>query len=139
MSANHQHSLAELQQALTQWRSHRRGGSIPVWIRTQVVGLLAHHRASEIKAVLRLNHEMLKQWQAQYTGPSDPPPATLPSEFVTLPSLTSDPCEEPQETVLSLTLSRQASDGSTVSIAGSLSWGQWHQALRLLSAGEASR
>ena len=127
MSANRQLSLAELQQALAQW------------IRAQVLGLLDQHRANEIKVTLGINHGMLKQWKAQCNSPSGTHQAVAPSEFVALLPLGCGGCEASRERVLALTLSRHGSDGSTVSVSGTLSWGEWHQALRLLSAGEASR
>lgn len=139
MSTNRRYSLVELQQELAQWRSHRQGGRIPQWIRAQAVGLLEQHQASEIKSVLRINHEMLKQWQAQCNSAISADQAVQPPSFVALPPLVSEQGEEPRERALALTLSRQASDGSVVSVAGTLSWGQWHEALRLLSAGEVSR
>jgi hypothetical protein len=139
MSTNRQRSLVELEQALAQWRSHRQGGRIPPWIRAQAVGLLGQHRASEIKAALGINHGMLKRWRAQCNGMMGTDHAVEPPDFVALPP--QGPCqgEAPRERALSLTLSRHAGDGSAVSVAGTLSWDQWHQALRLLSAGEVLR
>jgi hypothetical protein len=139
MSTNRQLSLVELQQELAQWRSHRQGGSIPQWIRAQVLGLLDQHRANEIKVALGINHGMLKQWKAQCDSTSGAHQAVLQSDFVALPPLVSGAGEALGERVLALTLSRHGSDGSTVSVSGTLSWGEWHQALSLLSAGEASR
>ena len=136
MSTNHRVSLAELDQALTQWRTHRQGQCIPQWIRAQAVALLEQHRPCEIKAALGINHRTLKQWQAQCNSPSACADQTAQRPaFVALPVLA---LSEP-ETMLSFTLTRHGGDGSAVSVAGTLSWGQWHQALRLLSAGEVLR
>ena len=133
MSTNHRLSLAALEQALAQWRSDRQGRCIPQWIRAQAVGLLGQHRASEIKAALGINHRTLKQWQTQCSDVSACADQMVQRPaFVALPALE---LSEP-ETMLSFTLTRHAGDGSAVSVAGNLSWGQWQQALRLLTAGE---
>lgn len=137
MSPNHPLSLAELEQALAQWRSHRQGRSIPSWIRAQAVALLGQHRASEIQAVLGINHGMLKRWQADTDRARGADPVEPLAGFVTLPPWESSQGKEPREGALALTLSRQARDGSSVSVSGTLSWAQWHQALRLLTAEEA--
>ena len=52
-------SLAEVQSAFEAWRKHRPTRSTPPALRAQAVGLLAHHRISEVMNALHVDHRRL--------------------------------------------------------------------------------
>jgi hypothetical protein len=123
MSKKNGLNLADVQQAFAHWRRERPTYSVPAALRAQAVGLLAEHRISDVVTALRLDHRRLSRWRRELAASATP----AVSEFVALPLV---PVAAPA--ALALTLTRQASDGSTLSIAGALDAGQWRWALTLL-------
>lgn len=120
-------SLADVQAAFIQWRRTRTTRRTPPALRRHAVGLLAEHRISDVMAALGVDHRRLSRWRREVSALTG---STADGDFIELP-MASRPAPVPSVGV-SLTLTRQAGDGSALSIAGQLSETQWRWALRLL-------
>jgi primosomal replication protein N len=128
MSKKSDLSLADVQQAFAHWRRERPTYSVPPALRAQAVGLLAQHRVSDVMKALRLDHRRLSRWRRELAATNA---AIAVSDFVELPAAA---LKAPAVVLpaLALTLTRQAVDGSTVTIAGTLNAVQWRWALEML-------
>jgi hypothetical protein len=130
MSNQNRPSLNDVQHAFAQWRASGQRRRTPAALRAQAVGLLAAHSVSEVMTALRVDHRRLSRWRREVAAPVN--------DFVELPAAA---LEEAIDSVapapVSLTLTRQGADGSTVSIAGELNAVQWRWALGLLQEQEA--
>lgn len=132
-------SLAELQVEFARWRATRSPRQVPTPLRVNTVALLSKHSTSEILKTLKINHTMLKRWRERYG--EEPPPVSAPSqkEFVTLSAadeLTA-PASERFDSRLKIT--RQAADGTALSLEGELTLSQWRVAMTLLTTEEVAR
>lgn len=127
-------SLGELSKELSNWRkSGRLGRKVPKELKNQAVELLSEHKASEITKALRINTQMLKDWQQDYDNDSSAPFfISLPSEPVNISSLGSTKEEKPFPEILSLKISRDSNEGTSWSLEGSLLLVQWNEAISLL-------
>lgn len=127
--------LAEVQKAFAQWRQNRTGQRVPLALRQQAVALLADHRISEVMARLRVDHRALSRWRRELSAL----PAGSPvGEFIELPGVPEPVADVPGGAAgVSMTLTRQAGEGSAWSVSGQLSETQWRWALALLQ--EAGR
>lgn len=118
--------LAEVQSAFEAWRqSGRRPRITPPALRAQAVGLLAEYRLREVRKVLHVDHRRLSRWRREGLASES---ALADNDFVELPAAPT----ATRPAVVSLTLTRQALDGSVISISGALSEAQWRWALGLL-------
>ncbi len=134
MSKKSDPCLAEVQKAFAHWRRHRPTRRTPLWLREQAVGLLAHHRVTEVMKALQLDHRRLSRWRRELETATAP---LTVSGFVELPSAPRAEGVEPRSSPsVRLTLTRQAADGRSVSLAGELSAAQWRWALGLLQETE---
>ena len=128
MSEQNVSCLEEVQAGFARWRASGRTRRTPAPLRAQAVELLAHHRIGEVTQALGVDHRRLSRWRRELSGSG-----VAPEAFVELP-----PVRREEPAVMSvadaalLTLTRQARDGSTVSIHGELSAAQWRWALALL-------
>lgn len=131
-------SLAELQDAFARWRQTRRPRQIPPALGANAVALLGRHRTNEILRTLGIDHRTLMRWKRQY-GEGEAVTSPTPA-FVALPAPAS-PVVAPRATeeALALTLTRQAGDGTALSLDGQLTLGQWRAALTLLVAEEVAQ
>jgi hypothetical protein len=118
-------SLAEVQSAFDAWRQRGQPRITPVELRRQAVQLLADYSVSAVMTALRLDHRRLTRWRRELAAE----PA-LPM-FVEVPTLVPEPAT-PLLGVLSLTLTRQAADGSSLTVQGELDAAHWRWALELL-------
>ena len=124
-------SIAEVQAAFARWRERGVPRRTPDRLRQQAVALLSEHGISEVMQALRLDHRRLSRWRRTLLGLSE---TNRGGGFVELPATgdeTSAVLAAGRETA-TLTLTRQASDGQSVSIAGELALAQWRWALQLL-------
>lgn len=135
MSNHRSPRLADVQAAFAQWRRTRTTHRTPLALRQQAVGLLAEHRISEVTSALGVNHGQLNRWRREVSPATD---TTTDSAFVELPmALRPAPEVALPPAGVSLTLTRQTSDGGTLSISGQLSEAQWRWAMSLLQESEA--
>ena len=111
-------SLAEVQRAFEAWRQSGRTRTTPVALRAQAVNLLAEYSVREVMKALHVDHQRLSRWERELSAPPLPD-----NGFVELPAALPS---------IALTLTRQAVDGSAVSISAELSEAQWRWALGLL-------
>ena len=126
LNRNHP-SLTEVQNAFAHWRTHRQPRETPPELRVQAVNLLARYRVTDVMKALQVDYRQLSRWRGEVSALE----AGLPdSTFVELPAAVPEPMAVAP--VTPLTLTRQAADGSAVSIRGELSEAQWRWALRLL-------
>lgn len=125
--------LAEVQAAFVEWRQNRTGQRIPLALRQQAVALLIDHRISEVMATLRVDHRALTRWRRELSALKGDGPM---QGFIELPEAPV-PVEEASGVTMgvSMTLTRQAGDGSSLSVSGSLNEAQWRWALALLQEG----
>ena len=133
--------LSALQSALLQWREHRAGRQIPSEIAARAVALLERYRPMVIMRALKIDSRTLQRWRRLH---SRPVPAAevkaasaLAPAFVELPTsaVNHEPAPEPhcpEHERLPLTLTRHEDDAPRVSLAGTLTLGQWRQVLTLL-------
>jgi hypothetical protein len=127
MSKQSHPSLAEVQSAFANWRTHRQPRVTPLELRAQAVNLLARYRVTEVMNALRVDYRQLSRWRREVLALETGLPDT---DFVELPAAMPElPAVAP---VTQLTLTRHGADGSGVSISGELSEAQWRWALRLL-------
>ena len=127
MSNQSHPSLAEVQSAFADWRSHRQPRVTPLELRAQAVNLLARYSVTEVMNALRVDYRQLSRWRREVSAWEVSVPET---DFVELPvAMPEPPAVAP---VSPLTLTRHAADGSAVSIRAELSEAQWRWALRLL-------
>ena len=136
MSTNALLSLAELQNELTRWRSHRQPRHIPQRIREQAVRLLAQHKPCEIKSALNINHRTLKRWKEECSPLLACPSTEKPPMFISLPAEAPLSAASIGVSVLELKVTRHACDGSSISVEGHLSLEHWRSALSLLTTQE---
>ena len=120
-------SLAEVQSAFADWRSHRQPRVTPLELRAQAVNLLTRYSVTDVMNALRVDYRQLSRWRREVSALETGLPDT---DFVELPAAM--PESQAVVPVTPLTLTRQAADGSAVSIRGELSEAQWRWALRLL-------
>ena len=130
-------SLAELQEAFARWRQTRRPRQIPPALGANAVALLGRHRTNEILRALGIDHRTLMRWKRQYGEDEAVAPPT--PAFVALPAPPPPAEAVATEEALALTLTRQAGDGTALSLDGKLTLGQWRAALTLLVAEEVAR
>ena len=123
-------SLAELQNELTRWRSHRQPRHIPLRIREQAVRLLAQHKPCEIKSALNINHRTLKRWKEECRELLTCPSTEESPMFISLPAVSS------VASVLELKVTGHAGDGTSISAEGHLSLEQWRSVVSLLTTPE---
>lgn len=124
-------SLAELRDAFARWRQTRRPRQIPPALGANAVALLGRHRTNEILRALGIDHRTLMRWKRQYGADEAVAPST--PAFVALPAPV-PPAAVVEDEALALTLTRQAGDGTALSLDGTLTLGQWRAALTLLTA-----
>ena len=132
-------SLAELQEAFARWRQTRRPRQIPPALGANAVALLGQHRTTEILKALRIDHRTLKRWKGQYGGGAEAAPKVSAAAFVTLappPSVAAEAACEVSDTMLKFT--RQAGDGTALSVEGRLTLAQWRAAMSLLQSEEGA-
>jgi hypothetical protein len=118
-------SLAEVQSAFDAWRQRGQPRITPVELRRQAVQLLADYSISAVMTGLRLDHRRLTRWRRELAA--EP---TLPT-FVEVPALAPEPAAA-LPSALTLTLTRQAADGSSLTVQGALDATHWRWALDLL-------
>jgi hypothetical protein len=119
-------SLAEVQSTFDAWRQCGQPRITPLELRRQAVNLLANYSISAVMKALRLDHRRLSRWRRELAA--EP---CLTAAFVEVPALAPEPAAA-LPAVLSLTLTRQTSDGHRVSIQGELDAAHWRWALDLL-------
>ena len=134
MSEQNLPSLRDVQAAFAHWRASGRPRRTPPALRAQAVSLLARHRISEVMTALGLDHRRLSRWGRALSA-SEPPVGV--TDFIELPAVAMEKATLTAPPVAALTLTRQAPDGSAISISGQLSDAQWRWALRLLRESEA--
>jgi hypothetical protein len=117
--------LAEVQSAFDAWRQRGQPRITPLELRRQAVNLLSDYSVSAVMKALRLDHRRLSCWRRELATE----PALL--AFVELPAMALEPSAM-LPAVLSLTLTRQGSDGYSVSLQGELNGVQRRWALDLL-------
>lgn len=128
-------SLEEVQEAFARWRAGGRSWRTPTSLRLQAVALLERYRIREVTQALGVDYKRLNRWRRELSNPNQPMAC---EPFVDLPAVEPEPSATIQASASTmLTLTRQARDGSTLSIQGELSPGQWRWALELLK--EAGR
>ena len=122
-------SLTEVQRAFEAWRQSGRTRTTPPALRVQAVNLLADYSLRDVMKALHVDHRRLSRWRQELSSAE----GTLPvGEFVELPLGTSTTTVRAAPPVVSMTLTRQAGDGSRLSIQAELSEVQWRWALGLL-------
>ena len=134
--------LSALQSALMQWRKHRAGRQIPSEIAARAVALLERYRPMVIMRALKIDSRTLQRWRRLHSRPilaTEAEVASAPTPaFVELPTsaVNHEPAPQPrppEHERLPLTLTRHEGDAPRVSLAGTLTLGQWRQALTLLN------
>jgi hypothetical protein len=120
--------LADVQRAFEAWRQSGRTRTTPPALRAQAVQLLAEYSVREVIRALHVDHRRLSRWERELSAAS----ALPDNAWVELPAVGVEPTAVPP--AVSMTLTRQAVDGSAVSISAELSEAQWRWALRLLQA-----
>lgn len=128
-------TLEQLQEALAQWRQTRRPRQIPAALGANAVALLGRHRTNELLRALRIDHRTLRRWQRQYGDEAQGASRASTPAFVALPVATAPAAAEETEATLKVT--RQARDGTALSLEGTLTLRHWRAALTLLAAEEA--
>ena len=135
MSEQNLPSLRDVQAAFAHWRASGTPRRTPPALRAQAVSLLSHHRISEVINALGLDHRRLSRWRRALSASEHAVPV---NDFIALPMASDLASALPiPSSGVALTLTRQAPDGSAISISGQLSDAQWRWALRLLRESEA--
>lgn len=128
-------SLEQVQQAFSDWRASGGSHRTPLELQRQAASLLDGHTSGSICKALSLDHRRLKRWREELMSSDKSSPESC-SEFVEVPEMTSPAPPTPpamfSASGLSLTMTHQCSDGSTVSISGHLEAPGWRWALSLL-------
>jgi len=123
-------NLAEVQSAFAAWRQRGRTRTTPLVLRAQAVNLLAEYSVRAVMKALHVDYRRLSRWRRELSVSAVPLPD---NGFVELPAA---PLKKPAVTapppLTQLTLTRQAPDGSALSISAELSEAQWRWALGLL-------
>jgi hypothetical protein len=130
MSEQNPLGLEEVQAAFARWRASGRISRTPPSLRAQAVELLRRYRIGEVIKALGVDHQRLSRWRLEFSSSGM---AVAPEEFVELPPARLEAAlAAPGLNSFELTLTRQACDGSRLSIQGELSAAQWRWALALL-------
>ena len=139
MAAESEPSLVELQEALARWRQTRRPRQIPAELGAKAVVLLGRYKTNELLRALGIDHRTLMRWKRQY-GQSEAAAAPVAETFVELPAAAPvEPASRLEDEALNLTFTRQESDGSRLTLAGTLSLAHWRVAVELLRAAEEGK
>lgn len=139
MSSEPELSLVELQEALARWRQTRRPRQIPAELGAKAVALPGRYKTNELLRALGIDHRTLMRWKRQY-GQGEAAAASAAETFVELPAAAAvEPASRLEDEALSLTLTRQGSDGSRLTLAGTLSLEHWRVAVELLRAAEEAK
>lgn len=115
-------NLAEAKSAFEAWRQSGRTRTTPVELRAQAVNLLAEYSIREVMKALHVDHRRLSRWERELSASE----ISLPvNGFVELLSAPPEQVAALGLPSIALTLTRQAADGSAVSISAELSEAQW--------------
>ncbi len=88
MSNQSHPSLAEVQSAFANWRTHHQPRVTPLELRAQAVNLLARYRVTEVMNALRVDYRQLSRWRRERSVLE----AGLPdTDFVELPAAMAEP------------------------------------------------
>ena len=123
-----QPKLAEVQRAFEAWRQSGRTRITPRELRIQALNLLGEYRISDVMKALHVDHRRLSRWREELSASET---GLAANAFVELPAAAKPTLEAPSSSV-AMTLTRQAGDGSTLSIQAELSEVQWRWAVGLL-------
>ena len=130
-------SLSELQEAFAAWRQTRKPRKIPSALGANAVALLGQHRTNEILRALGIDHRTLMRWKRECETEQSAVPHEADRVFIALPAEETSPAAPVVETSATrLKVTRQARDGTQLSLEGQLTLLQWRAALSLLSAEE---